>query len=151
MTQEQAELIAYQWKYEDEYSFYDITADDEDLEEFLDANRREDSFLVVYRNNELVGYFVFDTREPDTVNIGLGMRPQLTGKGEGIHFLLAGMKYAQTKYSPLIFTLSVATFNVRALKIYERAGFKKIEAFMQETNGGKYEFIKMHYLIDRNE
>ncbi|MET3549406.1 hypothetical protein ABID47_006043 [Paenibacillus favisporus] len=36
MTQEQAELIAYQWKYKDEYSFYDIAADQEDLQELLD-------------------------------------------------------------------------------------------------------------------
>jgi len=150
MTQEQAELIAYQWKYKDDYSFYDISADQEDLQEFLDEKHRDNSFFVVYRNNVMIGYFVFDTKETGTVNIGLGMRPELTGKGEGRRFLQSGMKFAQTKYSPVKFTLSVAAFNVRAIKVYEHAGFEKVNTYIQETNGGKYEFIKMCYLIEGN-
>jgi [ribosomal protein S18]-alanine N-acetyltransferase len=35
MTQEQAEEIAFNWHYDGEYSFYDMEADQEDLEEFL--------------------------------------------------------------------------------------------------------------------
>lgn len=36
MTQTQAEDIASNWHYNDEYSFYDMDADEEDLVEFLD-------------------------------------------------------------------------------------------------------------------
>lgn len=147
MTQEHAEMIAYQWKYKDEYSFYDISADQEDLQEFLDEKQRINSFFVVYRNNEIIGYFVFDTKEIGIVNISLGMKPELTGKGEGIRFLQSGMKYAQTKYSPVKFTLSVAAFNTRAIKVYERAGFEKVNTYIQETNGGEYEFFKMCYRV----
>ncbi|MED5016763.1 GNAT family protein [Paenibacillus chibensis] len=147
MTQEQAELIAYQWKYQDEYSFYDISVDPEDLQEFLDEKHRADSFFVVYRNYEMMGYFVFDEKERGVINIALGLKPELTGKGEGIRFLQCGMKYAQTKYAPVKITLSVAAFNTRAIKVYERAGFEKVNTYIQETNGGKYEFINMCYFI----
>ncbi|MFP3423106.1 GNAT family N-acetyltransferase, partial [Bacillus sp. SIMBA_161] len=40
MTQEQAEVIAETWRYEGDYSFYDMDADAEDLEEFLDPEKR---------------------------------------------------------------------------------------------------------------
>ncbi|MGN7356162.1 hypothetical protein ACTHPF_02265 [Paenibacillus sp. SAF-054] len=87
MTQEQAEWIAYHWKYEDEYSFYDMAADPEDLKDFLDEKQRGFSYYVVYKHHEVRGYFVFNTKEIGVVHIGLGMRPERTGKGEGIRFL----------------------------------------------------------------
>jgi len=35
MNKEYAEEIAYKWKYKGLYSFYDITSDEDDLEEYL--------------------------------------------------------------------------------------------------------------------
>ena len=151
MTQEQAETIAFIWKYENEYSFYNMTADEEDLKDFLNSELRENSHFSVYKDNELIGFFTFNIKEPRIVNIGLGMKPQLVGKGEGLNFLLAGMEYAKNKYSPLFFSLIVAAFNLRAIKVYERAGFIKTETFIQETNGGKYDFIKMLYLVNKDD
>ena len=143
MTQEEAETIAYKWKYKDKYSFYDITEDKEDLKEILDIKGRKNFYFSVFRDNKLIGYFTFKIIEPKTVIIGLGMHPDHVGKGEGLSFLTAGIEYAQERYSNSIFTLSVAEFNVRAIKVYEHAGFEKIETFIQETNGGKYPFMAL--------
>lgn len=47
LTQEQAEEIAYNWHYDAEYGFYVIEADNEDLVEFLEPQKRGDSYFFV--------------------------------------------------------------------------------------------------------
>ncbi|QHE54395.1 GNAT family N-acetyltransferase [Pontibacillus sp. HMF3514] len=143
MTQSEAEYIASQWHYEGEYAFYDISADEEDLEEFLDPKQREDKSFSVYKNGSVIGFFSFNQAEPNVVDIGLGLHPDLTGKGEGQLFLEQGIEYVKASFSPQKLTLSVATFNERAIKVYERVGFKKVQTFMQDTNGSTFEFVKM--------
>ena len=135
MTQKQAETIAFTWHYEDEYSFYDLEADQEDLEEFLDGERRGSSVFAVLEEDELVAFLSVNTVEPETVDIGLGMRPDLTGKGKGEEFMKAGIVFIQSEWKPKKINLSVASFNERAIKVYEKAGFIKVGTFMQETNG----------------
>ncbi len=143
MTQEQAEVIAETWRYQGNYSFYDMDADAEDLEEFLDPEKRQDSYFVVLDRNEIIGFYNFQRPDPDTVELGLGMKPELTGQGAGAAFLIAGLQFAETKYHPKHFALSVAAFNKRAIRLYEKIGFKKTESFVQATNGGQYDFMKM--------
>ena len=43
--------------------------------------------------------------------------------------------------------LSVASFNSRAIHLYEKCGFKRIRSFVQATNGSFYEFIEMELCI----
>ncbi|EDL66322.1 GNAT family N-acetyltransferase [Bacillus sp. SG-1] len=149
MTDEAAEEIAYQWNYEGEYSFYNMTADQEDLEEFLHPDRS--GYYTVEKDGKMIGYFCFQKKESGTVDIGLGMKPALTGNGLGLEFALEGMRFAIANYEPLKLSLSVASFNQRAIKVYEKAGFLPIETFMQDTNGSTYEFLKMEYEIKENE
>jgi len=73
----------------------------------------------------------------------LGLRPDLTGKGLGLAFLNAGMIFAQEQFSARSWNLNVATFNKRAIRLYEQAGFTPLNSFMHQTNGGKYEFLHM--------
>jgi len=75
--------------------------------------------------------------------IGLGLRPDLTGRGLGLAFVGAGMDFARQSFSPGRFLLSVALFNQRARRVYEKAGFELIRAHVVETNGGQHEFIDM--------
>lgn len=56
MTQKNAQIIADQWKYEGIYSFYDISADPEDYQEFVTPDLRSDKYFEVYEKNELVGF-----------------------------------------------------------------------------------------------
>ncbi|ASK64098.1 GNAT family N-acetyltransferase [Virgibacillus phasianinus] len=144
MSQEQAENIASNWQYEGEYSFYDFAADEEDLAELLSPEERGDSYYIVKEGNDEIGFFYFEHGDV-SVEIGLGMKPELTGKGMGLNFLEAGMNYAMTQYNPKEITLSVATFNERAIKVYKKAGFESVETYMQDTNGSRFEFLKMKY------
>lgn len=144
MSQQQAENIASNWHYEEEYSFYDFEADEEDLAELLSPQKRGDKYYIGKKGNEEVGFFCFEN-EGDSVVIGLGMKPELTGMGMGSEFLRAGMSYAISKYKPKEIKLAVATFNERAIKVYQKAGFESNGTYMQDTNGSRFEFLKMKY------
>jgi ribosomal-protein-alanine N-acetyltransferase len=53
----------------------------------------------------------------------------------GDRFLLASLEFARRRFS---FTLSLATFNERAILVYERAGFSRYTVYKHDTNGGEY-------------
>jgi ribosomal-protein-alanine N-acetyltransferase len=142
MTDEEAQEIAG-WHYVPPYDFYDWVSDPDDLAVLLDPRRRwEDYFSAFDEKGALVGSFKFK-RDGKAVEVGLGLRPELTGKGLGRGFLLAGLNFARGAFAPEIFRLSVATFNERAIKVYEGVGFVHGRTYRHETNGGMYEFMEM--------
>jgi [ribosomal protein S18]-alanine N-acetyltransferase len=144
MNQNEAEVIS-NWHYPDRYSFYDAKNDAEDLAELLDPKRRGYHYYSVLVENELVGFFEFhyDMDDRSTV-VGLGLAPHLTGKGLGFDFVEKGLTFGlKTFPGTLSFKLSVASFNKRAITVYERSGFQTIGESMVETNGGIYKFVHM--------
>jgi ribosomal-protein-alanine N-acetyltransferase len=143
LTQAYAEAIA-RWHYPEPFSFYDWAEDPNDLAELLDPALRGDAYFAVEDPaGELVGYFSFKRRDQRTLEIGLGLHPERTGRGLGGIFLQAGLDYARSRFEPGQFVLSVATFNRRAITVYERAGFTAVRVFMHSTNGGDWEFVEM--------
>jgi ribosomal-protein-alanine N-acetyltransferase len=143
LTQANAEAIAL-WHYPEPFSFYDWAEDPDDLAELLDPALRGDAYFAVEDGaGDLIGYFSFKRRDPGTLAIGLGLRPERTGQGLGGAFLQAGLDYARSRFEPAQFVLSVATFNRRAIAVYERAGFTPVRVFMHSTNGGDWEFVEM--------
>ena len=143
LSQEDAEAIA-EWHYPEPYSFYDWTADPDDLRELLDPALRGAAYWAVRDDaDELIGNFSFKPKDEATVEIGLGLRPDLTGRGLGSSFLAAGLDFAREQFAPARFVLSVASFNERAIKVYERAGFARQRVYMHSTNGGEWEFLEM--------
>jgi [ribosomal protein S18]-alanine N-acetyltransferase len=142
MSQAQAVAIAA-WHYEAPYSFYDWTADDDDLAELLSKETREGKYFSAFdANAQLIGWFGFSC-DRDCVGFGLGLRPDLTGRGFGLSYLEAGLAFARQRFKPNRFRLSVATFNERAIRVYERAGFEPVRTFDHETNGGIHRFLEM--------
>lgn len=134
MLQKHASEIA-KWKYEGIYSFYNRT---NEITSIDDAEIPIANSFVAYDNDGiLVGHFHFgpDGQIPTIENyeynlnyldIGLGLRPDLCNQGFGVHFVTLGIKFANTKYNATKFRLSVAAFNERAIKVYERIGFNKV-------------------------
>ena len=143
LTQANAEAIA-RWRYPAPFSFYDWEQDEDDLAELLDPSLRRDAYFGVEDDaGELVGYFSFRWREPGLLEIGLGLRPDRIGHGLGGAFLAAGLDYARSQFDPRHFVLAVATFNRRAITVYERAGFAPVRTYMHTTNGAEWEFVEM--------
>ena len=133
------------WRYEGAYAFYDfgrviirVTALLQPLLGYLGAGY----YAVEHAPGDVVGVFSFH-KQGSTVTIGLGMRPDLTGRGGGLDFVRAGLAFGRQRYKPAVFRLTVATFNRRAIRVYERAGFVAGGCFMQHTRGGLTEFLEM--------
>ena len=99
-------------------------------------------YAVFDERHALVGLFTF-ARTGQTVEVGLGMRPDLTGKGQGLAFLQAGLDFARRHYHPKTFRLSVAAFNQRAIRVYERAGFTVISTAGRSGEHGKSPSLEM--------
>lgn len=84
---------------------------------------------------DLIGLFTFTQRGQDC-EIGLALRPDLAGHGQGRAFVEAGMQFARTRFAPATFSLLVAAFNQRAITVYERAGFQKVRRRLRFTHHG---------------
>jgi [ribosomal protein S18]-alanine N-acetyltransferase len=131
------------WHYQAPYDFYDATADADDLAELLDPELRAGNYLAaVDRGGAVVGFAQL-VAEGGTVDVGLGLRPDLTGRGLGAAFLESVLSEARSRHAPKRFTLSVAAFNRRAITVYERAGFVTVRRHQHATNGGVHEFVTM--------
>ncbi len=151
MNDEEARAVV-SWRYEAPYDFYDMANDPEGLEELLGPPELREGYYAVRSDGELVGFFSFgpggqlpsfDYADDGYLDIGLGLRPDLTGRGLGLEFLLAGLEFGRRHLAPAGFRLAVATFNERAIQVYERAGFRRVTVFTHHTNGGDYPFLLM--------
>jgi ribosomal-protein-alanine N-acetyltransferase len=91
------------------------------------------AYLDLYNN--LSGYFCFgesaqiptiekEVYNPDLLDIGLGMKPILCGKGYGYSFVKSGLDFAKNNFYIKQIRLTVAVFNIRAIRIYEKIGFQ---------------------------
>ncbi|MHB8361570.1 MAG: GNAT family N-acetyltransferase [Thermoplasmataceae archaeon] len=140
-------IEAYQiseWHYEPPYSFYDLNADLEDAKEFLDFEKRPDNkyFSVIDNSGDLAEFFELNHKD-DCIEIGLGMRQNLTGKGKDLSFVKAGLEYISKNYAPKVVKLQVLSSNKRVQIVYKRAGFNTIRTVMVENSLGENEFVEM--------
>ena len=141
MDQADAEAVAA-WHYEPPYDFYDFAADQEDLEEILDPVRRAGDYHSVELDGELAGFFSFKVHG-DEVEIGLGLCPDLTDGGIGLDFVEAGLDFARETFRPAKLWLDVATWNERAKRVYERAGFAPGHVWTHTSGQGPVDFLRM--------
>ena len=146
MTEEYAQQIS-RWKYDGIYSFYDH--DGGDITGYMDGTH----FACTNMDGELVGYFCYgnDARIPTVednvyddnfLDVGLGLRPDLCGKGHGLLFFLKGIDYAHKRYKTKNFRLAVAVFNERAIKMYAKAGFYKDREVTNSFFNNKFIIMK---------
>ena len=143
MTAADAHSIAT-WRYPGEYSFYDADADPDDLAELLDPAEWGRRYFAAdeLAGPTLAGVLVVKLTGP-VAEIGLGLRPDLTGRGLGESYLRACLHFASAALGAQSYTLAVAAFNRRAITLYERAGFQQVDRFEHFTNGGRHAFIRM--------
>ena len=127
------------WTYDSPYDLYDFSGNH--LPGLLKPEYRY--HVVLDENNELVGYCCFgeDARvpegdylkgEPQVLDLGIGLRPDLTGQGFGQDFVRAILAFASQTYHPDSFRVTVAAFNQRSLKTFKALGFMETHIFTRD-------------------
>lgn len=134
------------WRYDGNYSIYNLTADD--LEEEVQYMTNPDNhFFAIYDGVDLIGHAVFHSegRVPggdysaDALDVGAGMQPDSTGKGRGAEVIAAILDFAREYYQPEKFRATIAAWNIRAQKATTKNGFKEVSRF--KKTGTEREFI----------
>jgi ribosomal-protein-alanine N-acetyltransferase len=132
------------WKYSGVYSFYDFSADPEDQAELLDALRRQDTYFSArVPDFGLIGFVELKPPERGALEIGLGLRPECTDRGLGAEFVRRICLWACDRMTPALLVLRVATFNARAIRVYERVGFQPDGVEILNSYGTDVEFLRM--------
>jgi ribosomal-protein-alanine N-acetyltransferase len=132
---EETHRLLATWRYPPPFDFYDG-----DVEPVLNPERY---FEARDERDELIGFYYFEPKPPD-LDYGLGLRPDLVGRGLGLDFFLAGLAFARRRYGPRRVFLHVAEFNDRARRVYERAGFSVISSHVRTFERfGEIPFLTM--------
>jgi RimJ/RimL family protein N-acetyltransferase len=135
------------WRYGGLYTMYDQRPE-------LRANYLEPSFRyhsVTDPRGALVGFCCFGadarvlgiTYDDSALDIGLGMAPALTGRGQGAGFVAAIVDFAHGHFRPSALRLTVAAFNRRAITVYERNRFAVADRHQLRRYGVLLDFLVM--------
>jgi ribosomal-protein-alanine N-acetyltransferase len=127
-----------EWRYDSPYDWYNPPPlSDEAVANLIDPQWQ---FHSIKASNKLIAYASFgkdgrvtggDYSDP-AIDIGLGVAPALTGRGLGAIVLQAILEFAETTFRKPAARLTVARFNQRAIRLYDRAGFQPTQEFTHE-------------------
>lgn len=138
------------WKYEGQYSIYNFPQWDIVVKNnwaITNKEKREKEFLSVLDVEDNYCGYVRLQDKGDHILIGLGLKPSSCGHGLGRELMEILIDYCHENYPDKKLSLEVRGFNKRAIKCYERAGFKVVKTYHKDTPIGPEEFIYMEYLL----
>ena len=139
MDRASADAIAA-WRYEKAYSIYD--GETGGVRALLNPAYRY--YTITNDRSETIGFCCFgaDARvrggayaDADALDVGAGMRPALTGQGRGAEFVGAILDFGQETFAPAAFRVTIAAFNERAIRVWQLAGFERVETFRAPAGG----------------
>ena len=127
------------WRYSVPYDYYNfgVQTYDADLSYLTDPNNH--FFAVVNSCEALEGFCSFgadgqvaggDYRVP-SLDIGMGIRPGLTGRGNGRRYAQAVAEYGIAQYEAKRLRVTIAEFNCRARRVWQGLGFEVTEKFLK--------------------
>lgn len=142
--------IAYEileWQYDPPYDFYNCEPGEEGIKELLNNGYN----AIVNEKGVLIGFYCSGASaqvpagrhagvyNDEAIDIGIGMRPDLTGRGYGRIFFHFVLKMISDSEPGIISRLTVASFNERAIKLYQNMGFN----IQSEFSNGEVGFFTM--------
>lgn len=128
------------WRYEGPYHVYNLSSDT--LPELIAG--RYCAYIGAF--NELLGFACFAEPariptaeafdwEDGKIDIGVGLRPDLCGKGGGCVFFEDVLRWMGGRFPGAMFRLSVAAWNERAMRVYRRCGFAPVRNVTHAASG----------------
>lgn len=119
----------------------------QDQAEFADPQIRAEQYRAVLDEDGLLSGFVQFFPIVGVTRLGLGLRPDLCGKGSGIgtQFVQLLVQEAQRRMPQQEIDLEVLVWNKRAIQTYERAGFTITDTYDKRTPTGIAAFHCMVY------
>ena len=124
------------WTYEPPYDIYNITdSSDEAVRYFLGPDVQ---CHVLEESGAVVGFVTFgsDAHVPGgdytrkALDIGLGIDPALTGKGNGKRYIDGAVAFARSKFNHQRMRVTIAANNVRAQRAWMSVGFHRTDDFL---------------------
>jgi len=131
-----AALAITRWRYPPPYDLYTLSDDPLGTALFL-SSAASGYFQLRDAAGELVAFCCFGAEaqvpggdySTQALDLGLGLRPDLTGRGHGMRYLGAVLAFGIAQFQPTLLRLTVADFNLRAIRLYQKAGFHAAARF----------------------
>jgi RimJ/RimL family protein N-acetyltransferase len=150
-------LAVLSWRYSPPYDFYNLepAQHQANLDNFLNP---QNNFLAILNGDgELEGFCSFGsdgrvrggTYSDQALDIGMGIRPDLTGQGNGRRYAQAFISYATQHYSPSWLRVTIASFNQRAQRVWTSLGFELVETFVK-TNSDQSFVVLVRNMEERS-
>lgn len=146
LTEREAEIICG-WRYEPPYDIYGWMPWEQVKQlgiEFGDPELREQQYVSVYEGELFCGFAQLFPLG-GTTRLGIGMRPDLCGRGLGAAYVRAVAEEALRRIPGQEIDLEVLTWNQRAIKAYRKAGFAITDLYERMTPSGLKPFYCMVY------
>ena len=128
MSENEAKQIC-EWEYDEEYSVYNYSGWEDCKEEewaiTIKESREREFFSAFDEEDNLIGYIRLSIAN-DLVMIGIGLEPDMCGKGLGREVVELGLLKSNEIYNGKKVILMVKEFNERAKKCYIKSGFKLV-------------------------
>ena len=137
------------WQYEPPYDIYNSPLEELDASVEYNIDPGNNVYAMFDQNGELVGYCSYgkDAQVPGgeysegALDIGLMLKPKLTGQGLGAAFVSDVIRNGIEKYAPRKLRVTIAAFNQRAISVWQKNGFQQAQSFKRSRDG--MEFVIM--------
>jgi len=141
------------WRYDPPYDVYNLDPDSEELLQYL-LDRDTACYGLTDADGDLVGFCTFGTDgqvpggdySTEALDIGMGIRPDLTGRGTGSLYVNAVLEFAMARFAPATLRVTVARFNDRAHRVWEKAGFRETQRFERIPDGMPFTVLTLRCL-----
>ena len=135
-----------QWQYEAPYDIYNFPP--AQLEKYVQYNidPSNNVHAMFDQEDKLIGYcsYGLDAQVPggdyseEALDIGMMIKPELTGQGQGSNYVSTVIQNSVSKYHPRRLRVTILSTNLRAMKVWEKNGFQKTQTF--ESKKSQIEF-----------
>lgn len=136
------------WHYEQPYDLYmwrTWSEMEQEKIEFGDPLIRNEQYAAVLDSADRLAGFAQFFPLAGVTRLGLGMHPELCGLGLGTEFVKTIVEEAKRRTPGLEIDLEVPVWNLRAQKVYKRAGFFTTDCYERPANAGTEQFYCMVY------